>query len=70
MVIKLEHAHPWAVMTELAERLYCPIAEWTRPNHPPCHCSDLQHGITMDDINTEVFLQRVVEQLNALDTEE
>ena len=34
-VIKLEHSHPWAVMTELAERLYCPIAEWTRPNHPP-----------------------------------
>ena len=34
------------------------------------HCSGLQHGITMDDTNTQVFLQRVFEQLNALDTGE
>ena len=34
------------------------------------HFSGLQHGITMDDTNTQVFLQRVVEQLNALDTGE
>ena len=68
MVIKLLHAHPWAVMTELDERLYCPIAEWTRPNHPP-----LQRSPTRDHhgrLNTQVFLQRVVEQLNALDTGE
>ena len=43
IVIKLLHAHPWAVMTELDERLYCPIAEWTRPNHPP-----LQRSPTRD----------------------
>ena len=43
MVIKLLHAHPWAVMTELDERLYCPIAEWTHPNHPP-----LQRSPTRD----------------------
>ena len=43
IVIKLLHAHPWAVMKELDERLYCPIAEWTRPNHPP-----LQRSPTRD----------------------